>query len=209
LPQFFIRQNEEEELLTEAELELEAEFDFDEVIQTVEDALSTAIGATAKLREIEAEIAKLFSVQRAYPDTKRGRKQLEQALVKAQDEVKKQSDKLEKTKGDLVDAQSRASQLQQKLTDKTKECERVKKEAANANLKENKKTKQLEMELVDKVKEINQAQEVSSHIPIHPVNPEYFIESILLNIEFIQELSMLQKIIRQLKSAAGLNIYYS
>jgi uncharacterized protein (DUF2235 family) len=110
---------------------------------------------------------------------------------------------------DLVDAQSRASQLQQKLTDKTKECERVKKEAANANLKENKKTKQLEMELVDKVKEINQAQEVSSHIPIHPVNPEYFIESILLNIEFIQELSMLQKIIRQLKSAAGLNIYYS
>ena len=34
--QFFMKQNEEEDLLTEAELELEAEFDFDEVIQTVE-----------------------------------------------------------------------------------------------------------------------------------------------------------------------------
>jgi hypothetical protein len=73
----------------------------------------------------------------------------------------------------LVDAQSRASQLQQKLTDKTKECERVKKEAANANLKENKKTKQLEMELVDKVKEINQAQEQINELQHRSSQLEY------------------------------------
>ena len=118
-----------EQLIAEVEAE---EIDFEEATSGLESALVTATEAATKLLAIEKEIGQLISVAAAYPDTKKGRKKLEKALVKAQDNVQNLTASLDSIKQELDQSKTKCDQLQLSLDAKTAECGKLRKNADQA-----------------------------------------------------------------------------
>ena len=115
-----------EQVLVEVAAE---EIDFSEVTQGLESALETAQGAAQKLLEIKQEMAQLFSIAATYPDTKKGRKKLEKALLKSQEEVQGLSSTLQAVQGELEQSKAKCDQLQKQVESKSAECTRLRKTA--------------------------------------------------------------------------------
>ena len=105
------------------------EIDFGEVTQGLESALETAQNAAQKLLEIKQEMAQLFSIAATYPDTKKGRKKLEKALLKSQEEVQGLSNTLQAVQGELEQNKAKCDQLQKQVESKSAECTRLRKTA--------------------------------------------------------------------------------
>ena len=105
------------------------EIDFSEVTQGLESALETAQSAAQKLLEIKQEMAQLFSIAATYPDTKKGRKKLEKALLKSQEEVQGLSSTLQAVQGELEQSKAKCDQLQKQVESKSAECTRLRKTA--------------------------------------------------------------------------------
>ena len=100
--------------------EVEAEkLDFDSATQGLESALETANGAAQKLVSIKKEIGQLLSVASSYPDTKKGKKKLEKALVSAQEQVHTLSRSIEALEKDLDQSKEKCDQLAKSLEAKS------------------------------------------------------------------------------------------
>ena len=104
------------------------DIDLDEATAGLEDALTTATHAATRLLAIEKQISQLLSIAAAYPDTKKGRKKLEKALVKAQEEVQKMSSSLGDVKTELEQSKVKCGEMQATLDTKTTECGKLRKE---------------------------------------------------------------------------------
>ena len=65
-------------------------------------------------------MAQLFSIAATYPDTKKGRKKLEKALLKSQEEVQGLSNTLQAVQGELEQSKAKCDQLQK--TGRVQEC---------------------------------------------------------------------------------------
>ena len=115
-----------EKLLEDLEAE---EIDFENATAGLENAMETATQAATKLMAIKNEISQLLAVAAAFPDNKKGRKKLEKALVKAQDEVQKMTSTLETIQVELDQSKEKCDQLQKSLEAKTAECGKLRKTA--------------------------------------------------------------------------------
>ena len=106
------------------------EIDFDQATVELETALKTAQSAGERLLEIKKDMGQLFSIVQAFPDTKKGRKKLEKALLKAQEEVELLQNQLQKIESELETNKEKVGRLQKQLDVKTTECEKLKKTAS-------------------------------------------------------------------------------
>lgn len=119
------------------------EIDFDDATAGLETALQTAQSAAERLLEIRSEMGKLIAIASSYPDTKKGRKKMEKALLKAQEEVDALSNTLRSVQGDLDATRDKCTSMQKNLEAKTTECAKLRKtadqvkklQAANDSLK--------------------------------------------------------------------------
>lgn len=115
--------------------ELESEtIDFDEVTSGLESAMETAQNATERLLKIKKDMGQLIAIVAAYPDTKKGRKKLEKALLKAQEEVDGLTSSLDEVKNELEQNQEKCEQLQKQLDLRTQECAKLRPTADKAKL---------------------------------------------------------------------------
>ena len=110
------------------------EINLDDATSGLESALDTAENAAQKLLAIKQEMGKLIAIVAAYPDTKKGRKKMEKALLKAQEEVDSLSSTLEEVQSELEVTKEQTSQLQQNMEIKTQECSKLRKEADKVKL---------------------------------------------------------------------------
>ena len=117
------------QLLEELESE---ELDFEEATAGLESALRTAQSAGERLLEIKKDMGQLFAIVQAFPDTKKGRKKLEKALLKAQEEVESLNTQLQRVQKELEGSKEKGNRLQKQIDSKMTECERLRKTAAEA-----------------------------------------------------------------------------
>lgn len=103
------------------------EIDLDQATQGLETALKTAQAAGDRLLEIKKDMGHLFSIVQAFPDTKKGRKKLEKALLKAQEEVESLQNQLTTVQGELDGSKEKIGRLQRQVDTKTSECEKLRK----------------------------------------------------------------------------------
>lgn len=165
-----------EQLISELEAE---EIDFEEATLGLESALATATQAATKLVAIEREISQLLTVAAAYPDTKKGRKNLEKALVKAQDETQTLSTSLQSLKVELDQSKEKCEQLQKSLESKTAECGKLRKSADEAK-KLQLSNDNLKAELTNISSMLKKTEEEMLHIKNNPpqtnIQPELVID---------------------------------
>ena len=145
------------QLLEELELE---DIDFNQATAELESALRTAQDAGNRLLEIKKDMGQLFSIVKAFPDTKKGRKKLEKALLKAQEEVQSLQTQLQGMQGELEGSKEKCGRLQKQIDSKTTECERLRKTAAQVEQLQKMNTG-LQSE-VDKTREAAQRAQVES-----------------------------------------------
>lgn len=112
----------------------EEELDLDEATKALSGALSTAQSAVKKLVGIKKEMNQLMSIVAAYPNTNKGRKKMEKALLKAQEEVATFSKNFDEVETSLKESTEKCSQLQVQLDVKTKECTTLRTTADKAKL---------------------------------------------------------------------------
>ena len=105
------------------------EIDLDQATAGLENALKTAQSAGERLLEIKKDMGQLFSIVQAFPDTKKGRKKMEKALLKAQEEVEVLQSQLQGVQGELEGSKEKSGRLQKQLDSKNSECERLRKTA--------------------------------------------------------------------------------
>ena len=105
------------------------EIDLDQATAGLEKALKTAQSAGERLLEIKKDMGQLFSIVQAFPDTKKGRKKMEKALLKAQEEVEVLQSQLQGMQGELEGSKEKSGRLQKQLDSKNSECERLRKTA--------------------------------------------------------------------------------
>ena len=106
--------------------ELEAEeVNFDDVTSGLESAMDTAQNAAERLIKIKKDMSQLIAIVAAFPDTKKGRKKMEKALLKAQEEVEELSSSLEEVKGELEMSQEKCGHLQKQIEVKSQECAKL------------------------------------------------------------------------------------
>ena len=110
------------------------EIDLDEATAGLEQALKTAQNSVSKLVGIKKEINQLMAIVAAYPDTNKGRKKMEKALMKAQEEVATFSRNLDEVEANLKKSTEKSSQLQVQLDVKTQECAKLRKTADQVKL---------------------------------------------------------------------------
>ena len=103
------------------------EVDFEEVTSGLESALSTAQNAAQRLLDIKQEMSKLIAIVAAYPDTKKGRKKLEKALLKAQEDFENANSVIEELHGELSQGKEWSNQLQKQVELKSIECSKLRK----------------------------------------------------------------------------------
>ena len=113
-----------EQLLEEISSE---EIDLDEATAGLESALRTAQAAGERLLEIKKDMGQLFAIVQAFPDTKKGRKKLEKALLKAQEEVESLQKQLTVLQGEMESSKEKIARLQKQVDTKSAECEKLKK----------------------------------------------------------------------------------
>ena len=122
------------------------QIDMAEATRGIENALDTATEAASRLVEIKHEMGQLLSVASKFSDNKKGRRKLEKALVKAQENVKVLTEQLEGAQTDLVKNKSLYKDLQKTIENKTAECAELKKTSNQAVIllrKNDKLTKEL------------------------------------------------------------------
>ena len=105
------------------------EIDFSEATLGLEGALETAQNAAQRLLEIKREMGQLFAIVATYPDTKKGRKKLEKALLKAQEEVQSLTSTLQDVQSELEQSKEKCSALQRSVEAKGAECAKLRKAA--------------------------------------------------------------------------------
>lgn len=105
------------------------ELDLDKVTKELGGALATAQSAVKKLLGIKKEMNHLVSIVSAYPDTNKGRKNMEKALKKAQEEVAAFSKNLDELQTTLKMSTEKCSQLQVQLDAKGQECTKLREKA--------------------------------------------------------------------------------
>ncbi len=110
----------------------ENEFDFNGATSGLQSAMDTAHEAAKRLLAIKQEMSKLVAISAAFPDTKKGRKKMENALLKAQDEVNNLSTGLTKVQAELKDSTGQIKQLQQQIEVRNQECVKLRSDANNA-----------------------------------------------------------------------------
>lgn len=110
------------------------ELDLEEATRELDGAMSKAQSAMKKLVGIKKEMNHLMSIVAAYPDTNKGRKKMEMALLKAQEEVETLSKSLEEVQVGLRQSTEKSSQLQVQLDAKTKDCAELRKTADQVKL---------------------------------------------------------------------------
>lgn len=110
------------------------ELDLDKATKELGGALATAQSAVKKLVGIKKEMNHLVSIVSAYPVTSKGRKNMEKALMKAQDEVAAFSKNLDEVQVTLKSNTEKCSQLQVQLDTKNQECTKLRKSADQAKL---------------------------------------------------------------------------
>lgn len=93
----------------------ENEFDFNCAASSLHSTVDTAQQAARRLSAIEQEMSKFVAISAAYPDTKKGRKKMENALLKAQDEVNTLSISLTRVQTELKESTSQVKELQQQI----------------------------------------------------------------------------------------------
>lgn len=98
------------------------ELDLEEATKGLDRALSKAQNAVQKLVGIKKEMNHLVSIVATYPGTNKGRKKMEKALLKAQEEVETLSRNLDEVQASLKQSSDKCSQLQVQLDVKTKDC---------------------------------------------------------------------------------------
>ena len=103
------------------------EIDFNEATAGLESALLTAQAAASRLLEIKKDMGQMFSIVQTYPDTKKGRKRLEKALLKAHEEVEGLKTQLLEVGVDLEGSREKCGKLQKQVDAKSAECERLRK----------------------------------------------------------------------------------
>lgn len=130
------------------------EIDLDEATEGLESALRTAQTAGDRLLEIKRDMAQLFSIVKTFPDTKKGRKKMEKALLKAQEEVGSLQTQLQGMQKELEGSKEKSGRLQKQIDSKTTECEKLRKTAAQVDQLQ-KTNAELQSELV-KAKEAAQ-----------------------------------------------------
>ena len=108
-----------QQLLEQAE---EKDIDLEEATAVLGGALATAKASVNDLVSIKGRMDRLMSNLIAYPDTNKGRKKLEKALLEAQDEVKSCVRNLEELKKKVQDYTDKCGHLQAQLDAKTQEC---------------------------------------------------------------------------------------
>lgn len=126
----------------------EEELDLDEATRELGGALATAQNAAKKLVGIKKEMNKLVSIVAAYPDTSKGRKKMEKALLKAQEDVAAFTKSLDEVQATLKESTEKELQLQVQLDAKKQECSKLRKTAdqvrplqeANDEMKKNLET---------------------------------------------------------------------
>ena len=127
------------------------EFDFDDALATMSNALETTSGALAKLQKLQHDISQVFSVYAAFPNDKKGRKKLEKALLKAQEECNKLSSSLGNVQDELDQTKEKAKKLQKQLDSKNSEIGKLQK-----SVEETKLLKETNHSLQKELKEANE-----------------------------------------------------
>lgn len=110
------------------------ELDLDQATKELGEALSTAQNAVKKLVGIKKEMDQLMSIVASYPDTSKGRKKMEKALLKAQEEVATSSNSLDEVQTSLNQSTEKCSQLQVQLDVKNQECTKLRTTADQVKL---------------------------------------------------------------------------
>ena len=105
------------------------EVDLVDATAGIEEALEVAKRATDRLTALQSEMIRLLTINAQYPDTKKGRKKMEKALLKAQEEVQELTDNLVNTTADLKLTEQRRDELKMKLDAKNSEISKLKKES--------------------------------------------------------------------------------
>ena len=105
----------------------EEELNLDEATEVLDEALATAQNSVQKLVGIKKEMKTLMSIVSTYPDSKQGRKKMEKALVKAQEDIANLSNNLNEVQANLLKMTENCSQLQVQLDVKTQECTKLRK----------------------------------------------------------------------------------
>ena len=126
------------------------EFDFDDALVTMSNALETTSEALAKLQKLQQDISQVFSVYAAFPNDKKGRKKLEKALLKAQEECNKLSSSLGNVQDELDQTKEKAKKLQKQLDSKNLEIGKLQK-----SVEEIKLLKETNQSLQKELKEAN------------------------------------------------------
>jgi len=155
------------------------EFDFDDALIAMSNALETTSGALAKLQKLQEDISQVFAVYAAFPNDKKGRKKLEKALLKAQEDCSKLSSSLAGVQDELDQTKEKSKKLQKQLDAKNSEIGRLQRSVEESKLlKETNQSLQIELkdtnELLLKIKQENEklqkAQLSSTNVS---VSPEY------------------------------------
>lgn len=153
------------------------QIDLTEATSNIESALDTATEAASRLVEIKHEMGQLLSVATQFSDNKKGRRKLEKALVKAQEDVKALTEQLEGAQTDLVKNKSLYKDLQKTIETKTAECAELKKTSNQAVILQRKNDK-LTRELADATvalestkKEVEQLRNSTSVTTMRQIEP--------------------------------------
>ena len=186
------------------------EFDFDDALATMSNALETTNGALAKLQKLQEDISQVFSVYAAFPNDKKGRKKLEKALLKAQEDCDKLSSSLGNVQGELEQTKEKAKKLQKQLDAKNSEIGKLQKLVEGTKLlketnqslqKELKETNELLLKARQEKQKLQQTTELSS--ASISVNPEYL--KLKAELERQKELNQQLTSEHQAKEAALIN----
>lgn len=122
LDEFFIETQTSNQAIDEMAAE---QVDFSEATSGIESALGTATEAASRLVEIKQEMAQLLAVMAQFSDNKKGRRKLEKALVKAQEDAKTLTNKLGDAHADLEKSKNMYKELQKTVEFKTAECTKL------------------------------------------------------------------------------------
>lgn len=127
------------------------EYNFDDALTTMSNALETTSGALAKLQKLQQDISQVFAVYAAFPNDKKGRKKLEKALLKAQEDCNKLSSSLVGVQDELEQTKEKAKKLQKQLDSKNSEIGKLQK-----SVEEIKILKETNQSLQKQLKEANE-----------------------------------------------------
>ena len=155
------------------------EFNFDDALATMSNALESTSIALAKLQKLQQDISQVFAVYAAFPNDKKGRKKLEKALLKAQEECNNLNSNLANVQDELDQTKEKAKKLQKQLDSKNSEIGKLHKSVEEAkSLKEKNQSLQRELketnELLLKARQENEKLKNTEPPSISvSVSPEY------------------------------------